>query len=102
MKLFLRLGEIAELFGCPEKAALSVLEQHGVKPVDYGSGRGRGKRWYAPAITQLAQEMHERAQEQKQDKAKAKKRSLSDAHPILGKSKSELKLLLTPQAAAMQ
>ena len=107
MKLFIRLSDIAEMFGgISESAALALLASHDVRPVDLGNGRKHGKIWYAPAIQALAAELHEEAQiqsdEPKKPKIKAKnKQSLDIMHIVSAHSKKELKLLLQPNGIPM-
>lgn len=95
MRLFVRLPEVAEMLCCSESAALKALERFGVKPYIHGSGRGAGKTWYLPAIQQLAADMHDAAQDDADAKTKLKKQTLYDGHIISGKSKNEIKLLLS-------
>lgn len=103
MKLFVRLTEIAEMLCCSESAALTALEKHNVRPYRHGNGRGRGNVWYYPAILQLAADMHEEAQKNAAEtKPRTKKPLVYDGHIVSGKSKSELKLLLSETSGGLQ
>ena len=108
MKLFIRLSDIADMFGgISESAALALLASHDVRPVDLGRGANHGKIWYAPAIQALAAELHEEAQIQSESpekpKVKAKTKSSLDLRRIVSAhSKKELKLLLQPTASPVQ
>lgn len=97
MKLFLRLKEIAEMLDFPESVTLTILQEHNIHPVARHEARkGAYKRWYAPAIQQLAADLHDEAQKTAANsKSKLKKPLVYDEHIISGKSRSELKLLLS-------
>jgi hypothetical protein len=60
--MLLNRDQIAERLGTTPGVAANILSEHGVKPVDLGRGRGRGKRWYASAVDAVMYQMHEDAQ----------------------------------------
>ena len=59
---FLRNIDIAAMLGTTPGVAASVLAEHGVHPIDFGRGRGRGQRWLESAVKAVMQAMHEAAQ----------------------------------------
>ena len=83
--LFLRKSELAGFLGITLNQAIAILEEHGVKPVDLGRGRGHGLRWRTSAVTKVADILHAQAQEQSE-----KIRRSRIAHPLIGKSAAEI------------
>lgn len=67
---------IAKALALTEEMAASELARRGVRPIDFGRGRGRGPRWYAEAVEQVVRAMHEEAQ------AKSKARKMKPRAPI--------------------
>ncbi len=59
---FLRRKDIAAMLDTTPGVAASVLAEHGVYPVDFGRGAGRGPRWLESAVKAAMQAMHEAAQ----------------------------------------
>lgn len=57
--------EIAAMLGTTPGVAASILAQRGVHAVDFGMGRGRGRRWLESAVQNAIAEMHAEAQPQK-------------------------------------
>lgn len=86
MPLYLTRKEIGAALAVSERKARAILEQHGVKPVDLGRGRGNGLRWRTSAVIQVADTLHAEAQQQK---AKSARRP-TKMRPIRGRSASEL------------
>ena len=84
--LYLTRHEIGPALTVSERKARIILEQHGVKPVDLGRGRGNGLRWRTSAVIQVADTLHAEAQQQK---AKSARRPAKMRH-IRGRSASEL------------
>ena len=84
--LYLTRHEIGQVLTVSERKARTILEQHGVKPVDLGRGRGNGLRWRTSAVIQVADTLHAEAQQQKAKSA----RMLTKMRPIRGRSASEL------------
>ena len=62
MERFLRAADVAEMLGTTRGVAVSIMAEHGVRPVDFGRGRGRGLRWLESAVKAVMQAMHEAAQ----------------------------------------
>lgn len=58
----LRQVDIAAMLGTSPGVAASILEARGVRPIDFGMGRGRGRRWLESAVKQAMLEMHLAAQ----------------------------------------
>lgn len=58
----LRRTDIAAMLGTSPGVAASILSEHGVHPIDFGMGRGRGPRWLESAVRQVMIEMHSAAQ----------------------------------------
>lgn len=54
--------EIAALFGTSPKAAEEQLASAGLRPIDLGPGRKRGKRWLESAVLEAVRRIHEKAQ----------------------------------------
>lgn len=65
----LRDRDVAAMLGTTPGVAASILAQRGVYAVDFGMGRGRGRRWLESAVQQVIAEMHAEAQPQKRAKA---------------------------------
>ena len=84
--LYLTRHEIGPALTVSERKARTTLEQHGVKPVDLGRGRGNGLRWRTSAVIQVADTLHAEAQQQKAKSA----RMPAKMRPIRGRSASEL------------
>lgn len=61
----LRERDVAAMLGTTPGVAASILAQRGVHAVDFGMGRGRGRRWLESAVQQVIAEMHAEAQPQK-------------------------------------
>lgn len=72
MQRLLKRAEVATLLGTSEGVAISILAEHGVHPVDFGTGRGRGCRWLSSAVEQALMSMHD-ASTPKQPAPKIKK-----------------------------
>ena len=70
----LRRTDIAAMLGTSPGVAASILSEHGVHPIDFGMGRGRGPRWLESAVRQVMIEMHSAAQPRPQ-------KSRSNTHP---------------------
>ena len=85
-RLYLTRHEIGPALTVSERKARIILEQHGVKPVDLGRGRGNGLRWRTSAVIQVADTLHAEAQQQKTKSA----RRPAKMRPISGRSASEL------------
>ena len=83
--LFLRKSELADFLGITLNQAIAILEEHGVKPVDLGRGRGHGLRWRTSAVTRVADALHAQAQEQT-----AKPHHSRVSRPLRGRSVDEL------------
>jgi len=62
MEKFLRAADVAEMLGTTRGVAASILAEHGVKPVDFGRGRGRGLRWLESAVNAVMHKMHDDVQ----------------------------------------
>ena len=84
--LYLTRHEIGPALTVSERKARSILEQHGVKPVDLGRGRGNGLRWRTSAVIQVADTLHAEAQNRQ---AKNSSR-LPRKRPLLGRSAAEV------------
>lgn len=96
MSLFLTRQQIAEALGTGPGVAAALLSARGVHPIDLGRGRGRGLRWYAAAVKQVAYDLHTEAQAKKQGKSHtAKKTTVRGPGPILGRSTNEIYAELT-------
>ena len=85
-QLYLTRHEIGPALTVSERKARTILEQHGVKPVDLGRGRGNGLRWRTSAVIQVADTLHAEAQNRQ---AKNSSR-LPRKHPLLGRSAAEV------------
>lgn len=59
---FLRESDIAAMLGTSPSVAASILAGKGINPIDFGAGRGRGRRWLESAVQQAMLEMHAAAQ----------------------------------------
>lgn len=94
MSLFMTKEQIGTALETTPGVAAALLAEKGVKPVDWGRGRSRGLRWYAPAVEQAAREMHEEAQE-KQQPPKAKRKPRHACGLIAGRSFQEVYQELT-------
>ena len=84
--LYLTRHEIGPALTVSERKARIILEQHGVKPVDLGRGRGNGLRWRTSAVIQVADTLHAEAQNRQ---AKNSSR-LPRKRPLLGRSAAEV------------
>ena len=98
MNLFLGKEQIAQALGTTPGVAAALLSERGVNPVDWGRGRGRGLRWYAPAVKQAALDMHEEVQRKAAAPAKKKARAPQVGY-VSGRSAAELFAELTNQPA---
>lgn len=58
----LRIADIAAMLGTSHGVAASVLAGRGVLPIDFGAGRGRGRRWLLSAVVRAMEGMHEESQ----------------------------------------
>lgn len=58
----LRARDIAAMLGTTPGVAASILSEQGVLPIDFGAGRGRGRRWLESASLRAMERMHENAQ----------------------------------------
>jgi hypothetical protein len=56
--------QIAERLGTTPALAARLLSEHGVSPIDFGRGRGRGLRWYSAAVDAALLRLHEESQKQ--------------------------------------
>lgn len=65
----LRDRDVAAMLGTTPGVAASILAQRGVHAVDFGMGRGRGRRWLESAVQQAIAEMHANAQPKKRQTA---------------------------------
>ena len=50
------------MLGTTPGVAASILAARGVQPIDFGIGRGRGRRWLESAVRQVMLDMHNAAQ----------------------------------------
>ena len=64
----LRDRDVAAMLGTSPGVAASLLAQRGVHAVDFGMGRGRGRRWLESAVQQVIAELHAEAQPKKRTK----------------------------------
>ena len=62
MERFLRAADMAAMLGTSRGVAMSIMAAHGVRPVDFGRGRGRGLRWLESAVRAVMRKMHDDAQ----------------------------------------
>lgn len=62
MERLLTRKAIAAMMGTSSGVAVSILAKHGVFPIDFGVGRGRGPRWLESAVRQTLFELHADAQ----------------------------------------
>lgn len=69
----LRRKDIAAMLGTSPGVAASILAQHGVHPIDFGLGRGRGPRWLESAVRQIILEMHQDAQPKPKETRQSKR-----------------------------
>lgn len=58
----LRDRDVAAMLGTTPGVAASILSKRGVHAVDFGMGRGRGRRWLESAVQQVIAELHAEAQ----------------------------------------
>lgn len=65
----LRDRDVAAMLGTTPGVAASILAKKGVHAVDFGMGRGRGRRWLESAVQHVIAELHAEAQPQKCTKA---------------------------------
>lgn len=86
--------QIAEKLGSTPGIASRLLASKGVSPIDFGRGRSRGLRWYAPAVDAVMRQLHEEAQTKAAPK-KAKTPQLPKGDLILGRSINDLHAELT-------
>lgn len=54
--------EVAALFGSSPAAAEEQLTKAGLRPINLGPGRKRGKRWLESAVLDAIRRIHEKAQ----------------------------------------
>lgn len=81
--LYLTRHEIGPALTVSERKARTILEQHGVKPVDLGRGRGNGLRWRTSAVIQVADTL-------RRSPATGDPARMLPECPIRGRSASEL------------
>ena len=74
MERFLRADDMAEMLGTSKGVAMSIMAEHGVRPVDYGRGRGRGLRWLESAVSAVMHQMHEDVQNKQRAARKPRER----------------------------
>jgi len=94
---FLRRREIGPFLGMTQAQALAILDEHGVRPVDLGRGRGHGLRWRTTAVIRVADALHAEAQERT-----AKPHRPRVTHPLRGRSAEELCAEFSRGAAPVQ
>lgn len=94
MALFLNKRQIAEALGTSPGVASTILSERGVSPVDFGRGRGRGLRWYGPAVDVAMRQIHDEAQVKNSPKS-SKPVCLPTTNLVLGRSIYELHAELT-------
>lgn len=75
--------------GLPLSVALDLLTRHGVQPMDFGPGRGRGLHWSTEAV-KLALHNEHMAAQQTTPKKDAKPRRIWDKSPVSGKTFNQL------------
>lgn len=79
---------LPEYTGLPLSVSLDLLARHGVKPMDFGGGRGRGLHWLAEAVKIALHNEHKAAQET--TKKEGQRRRRGDASPVSGKTFDQL------------
>lgn len=69
----LRTHEVAEKLGTTVGVAVSIMHKQGVRPIDFGMGRGRGARWLESAVEAAILEMHQQSQGAKTARQKVRR-----------------------------
>lgn len=75
-------SELCKRLSLGADAAKKVMAEHGVYPICFGVGRGRGRRWLASAVDDVILRLHQKAQpvQKKQTTNKPKGIDLSILH----------------------
>lgn len=60
--MLLNKQQVAERFSTSVTLARATLASHGVLPIDFGRGKGRGPRWLSEAVDAVILTLHEDAQ----------------------------------------
>lgn len=81
---FFTRKQLAEYLGCGEGRAVSLAKKFGLRPIDFGSGRGGGLRWLKESVMEA---LHTMARE---DTPRKPGRKSARHHTIAGKSASDL------------
>lgn len=86
MPELLRKSDLPAVMNMSVSLALETLKRYGIKPVDFGPGRGRGLRWHKRAVMTVIDTLHTEAQTAKGKRVMKPK----EVRPVLGKSAHEL------------
>ena len=81
------------MLGTTPGVAASILAARGVQPIDFGIGRGRGRRWLESAVRQVMLDMHNAAQ------PKAKTARNAASHPTPTSARPGISSLTHQKAA---
>lgn len=84
-KLFLTTREVCQLLNLGKNCTLALLSHYGIKPIDFGRGRGNGLRWRTSAVIEVADILHTEAQAKK-----TQRHIKSSLYTIRGKSAADL------------
>ena len=95
--IYLSTKQAAELLGFPKLTTKRILTNHGLVPIDLKAESGRGLRWLASAVRELAVTLHAEAQA-KVEELSAQRAPVVE-HPIIGKSVAQLYRELNPGMA---
>lgn len=91
---FLNSRSIAAMLDTSPGVAASILAEQGVHPIDFGYGRGRGRRWLESAVLAALHKMHEAAQPKPRQPRTPKRPSMPSAS-LAGMSASAVFEMLT-------
>ncbi len=95
---FITIQEVAYLMSTSKSKALKILAQYGIEAVDFGWGRGGGRRWLLSSITAVLQTMAKEAQEKRREPRKVSNKPATAQLRLLSMSVDEIyKLTSNPR-----
>ena len=92
--------DVAAMLGTSPGVAASILAKHGIHPIDFGMGRGRGQRWLESVVKQLLLEMHRAAQPKSKKPRATAPKPLIPSVPLANMSAGEVYHALTDSQCA--
>ncbi len=90
----INLQEVADLMSTSKNRAREVMAKYGIEAIDFGWGRGGGRRWLLSSVVSVMQTMAKEAQDKRKE---VRKKASTPKLDLLSMSVDDIYALTTGQ-----